>query len=78
MDSISPAQDAGKCPIPQEEGDCSQPLMASGGPQASQIPDFEGMPSSRHGCSLRSSNDCFPNKETFLLAEGAEGRRVSE
>ena len=37
-------------------------------PQASQIPDFQGMPPSRHGCPSGSSEDCCPDKETILLA----------
>ncbi len=48
--------------------------MASGGPQASQVPDFQGLLSSRHGCSPWSSEDYCLDKEAFLLAESAEGR----
>ncbi len=69
MDSISlKAKSPGKCPISLEKRDCNQPPMASGGPQASPIPDFQGLP------SPRCSEDCCLNKETFLLAESAERR----
>ena len=56
-----------------EERDCSQSPMASGGPQVSQIPDFQGMPPPRYGCSSGSSEDCCPDKKTILLATNAEG-----
>ena len=62
-----------KCPISLEKRNRSQPPMASSGPQASQIPDLQGLPSSRHGCSSRGSEDCCLDKETFLLAESAKG-----
>ncbi len=74
MDTIPPVKDSGEHPIPPEERDCSQSPMASGGPQASQMPDFQGMPPPRHGCASGSSEDCCPNKETILLANDAEGR----
>ncbi len=48
--------------------------MASGGPQASQVPDFQGMPPPRYGCSSGSSEDCCPDKKMILLAANAEGR----
>ncbi len=48
--------------------------MASGGSQASPIPDLQSLSSPRHGCSPRSSENCCLNKETFLLAENAESR----
>ncbi len=53
---------------------CSQPPMASGGSQASPIPDLQGLSSPCHGCSPRSSENYCLNKETFLLAENAEKR----
>ena len=74
MDTIPPVEDSGKRPIPPDERDCSQSSMASGGPQASQIPDFQGMPPPCHGCSPGSGDDCCPNKKTILLAKDAEGR----
>ncbi len=48
--------------------------MASDGPQASQISDFQSMPPPCHGCSTGSSEDCCPDEETILLAKDAEGR----
>ncbi len=51
--------------MPPEERDCSQFQLASGDPQASQIPDFQGMPPSRYGCSSRSSENCCLIKRRF-------------
>ncbi len=68
MDTTPPVEDTGTRLIPPEERDYSQSPVVSGGPQASQIPDFQGMPPPRHGCSPGSSEDCCPDKETVLLA----------
>ncbi len=40
LDTIPPVEDPGTRLIPPEERDYSQSPVASGGPQASQIPDF--------------------------------------
>ncbi len=72
VDSISPAEGPGKCSIPQEKRNNSQPPMASGGSHASLIPDLQGLPSPCYGCSSGSSENCCPDKETLLLAENAE------
>ncbi len=63
MDTIPPVEDTGTRLIPPEERDYSQSPVASGGPQASQIPEFQGMPPPRHGCPAGSSEDCCPDKE---------------
>ncbi len=74
VDSIPSTEGPGKCLIPQEGRSSSRPRMASGGPEIPPLPDFQGLPPPRHGCSSGSSENCYSDKETFLLATNAEGR----
>ncbi len=73
VDSISSTEGPGECPIQQEKRNSTRPPMASGGPQIPPIPDFQGLPPPRRGCSSGSSENYCSDKETFLLAENAEG-----
>ncbi len=59
----------------RREGNYRKPAMASGGPQASQIADFQGLPPSCYGRPSRGSEDCCLDKDTFLLAKSEEGCR---
>ncbi len=74
VNPISPTKSPGECTISPKKRNYRQPPMASRGPQASPMSDLQGLPSSCHGCSPRSGENCCLNKETFLLAESTERR----